>query len=113
MYNRYQGNTGRVERVDDGSHHPSRGPMQPPSQRGSTQQPPQRGSMPPQDHGPHPMSPLNAAKSSIFNMLDGILPNKLQGLETEDLMLLLILYLMYRESGDKEMLIIMGAMFLL
>lgn len=46
-------------------------------------------------------------------MLGGILPSRLQGLETEDLMLLLILYLMYRESGDKEILIIMGAMFLL
>ena len=28
-------------------------------------------------------------------------------------LLLLILYLMYRESGDQELLIIMGAMFLL
>ena len=31
-------------------------------------------------------------------------------LETEDLLLLLILYLMYRESGEKELLIMMGAM---
>ena len=35
------------------------------------------------------------------------------GLETQDLLLILILYLMYRESGDKELLIIMGAMYLL
>lgn len=33
-------------------------------------------------------------------------------LESEDLILILILYLMYRESGDKELLMIMGAMFL-
>ncbi len=31
-------------------------------------------------------------------------------LDTDDLLLLLILYLMYRESGDWEMLIMMGAM---
>ena len=41
------------------------------------------------------------------------LPKKLGELETEDLLLILILYLMYRESGDKELLIIMGAMYLL
>ncbi len=41
------------------------------------------------------------------------LPQKLGELETEDLLLILILYLMYRESGDKELLIIMGAMYLL
>lgn len=35
------------------------------------------------------------------------------GLETEDLILMLILYLMYKESGDTELLIILGAMFLL
>ena len=34
-------------------------------------------------------------------------------LETEDLLLILILYLMYRESGDRQLLIIMGAMYLL
>lgn len=43
----------------------------------------------------------------------GDLPKKLGELETEDLLLILILYLMYRESGDRELLIIMGAMYLL
>ena len=33
--------------------------------------------------------------------------------ETEDLLLVLILYLLYRESGDEELLVILGAMFLL
>lgn len=33
-------------------------------------------------------------------------------LQTDDLLLLLILYLMYRESGDKELLFMMGAMLL-
>ena len=31
-------------------------------------------------------------------------------LESDDLLLLLILYLMYRESGDKDLLIMMGAL---
>ena len=42
-----------------------------------------------------------------------LLPDKIGELETDDNILLLILYLMYRESGDSELLIIMGAMFLL
>ena len=33
-------------------------------------------------------------------------------LQTDDLLMLLILYLMYRESGDKELLFMMGAMLL-
>ena len=45
--------------------------------------------------------------------LTKMLPEKIGELETEDYILLLILYLMYRESGDSELLIIMGAMFLL
>ena len=34
-------------------------------------------------------------------------------LETEDLLLIAVLYLMYRESGDKELLIMMGALLFL
>lgn len=33
-------------------------------------------------------------------------------LETDDLVMALILYLMYRESGDTELLVMLGAMFL-
>ena len=33
-------------------------------------------------------------------------------METDDLILALILYLMYRESGDKDLLIMLAAMFL-
>ena len=38
------------------------------------------------------------------------MPKNLGKLETEDFILLLILYLMYRDSGDTELLIIMGAL---
>ena len=95
MYNRYQGNTGRVTRVDDDKRERQSRVMPQP---------------------PRPASPPRARqqkKSGILDALGGLLPKKLEGLETEDLMLLLILYLLYRESGDTEMLIIMGAMFLL
>jgi hypothetical protein len=60
-----------------------------------------------------PPPPPRGTGGSILDSLGGILPKKLEGFETEDLMLLLILYLLYRDSGDKELLIIMGAMFLL
>lgn len=42
----------------------------------------------------------------------GRLLSGLGGLETEDLLLLLILWLLYRESGDSELLIIMAVMYL-
>ena len=45
--------------------------------------------------------------------LGRLLPGLGTELETEDVLLLLILYLLYRESGDRELLIVMGAMFLL
>ena len=37
----------------------------------------------------------------------------LADLESEDLLLILVLYLMYRESGDKELLFILGGMLFL
>lgn len=89
MYNRYRGNGSRPERMED---HPSvksptpcRPPLPPPSSK-----PPKRSGLIPEK-----------------------LTKSLASLETEDLLLILILYLMYRESGDKELLIIMGAMYLL
>ena len=89
MYNRYRGNGSRPERMED---HPSaksptpcRPPFPPPSAK-----PPKRSGLIPEK-----------------------LTKSLASLETEDLLLILILYLMYRESGDKEFLIIMGAMYLL
>ena len=68
MINRYQGNSGRVERFPESG---------------------EERRAPPREQIPR------------------------RQLETDDIILLLILYLMYRESGDSELLIIMGAMFLL
>ena len=83
--NRYEGNTGRVRHVPE----PGCGAPCPPP-------------MPPGPPPPPPMRP-------------GILPGlRLHAaLETEDLLLGLILYLLYRESGDTEWLFALGAMLLL
>ena len=51
---------------------------------------------------------LSGAVGALMRM------KKLNGMsmETDDLILALILYLMYRESGDKDLLIMLGAMLL-
>lgn len=92
-YNLYRGNGSRAERIDDRR-------SEKPGQTSNVSRPPQRRPLPP------------AAPLTHLPIL-GDLPKKLGELETEDLLLILILYLMYRESGDKELLIIMGAMYLL
>lgn len=89
-YNLYRGNGSRAERVEDNS------------RRTSAPQPK------PQHRPPPPRQPT-LPKLPIL----GDLPKKLGELESEDLLLILILYLMYRESGDKQLLLIMGAMYLL
>ena len=91
--NRYEGNTGRFTRVEERGD----GPRSAAPPQGA---PPRRGAPPPRRGG-------------LAEQLSRLLPGTAEGLETEDLLLLLILYLMYRESGDSELLVIMGAMFLL
>ena len=54
----------------------------------------------------NPADPIRQAVESLLGRITG-------ELETEDLILLAILYLLYRESGDTEMLFILGAMLLL
>ena len=83
MINRYEGNTGRFTRM------------------------PEPQDLPPPPPGPRP--PRRPPELDLRRLLPGIGAE----LETEDLLLLLILYLLYRESGDQELLVIMGAMFLL
>lgn len=96
MYNRYKGNGTRPVRMED-YEPPKRNPTPPPKP-----QLPQKG---------RPKPPL--AGGGLGNLIPKKLGQNLSELETEDLLLILILYLMYRESGDKELLIIMGAMYLL
>lgn len=91
--NFYQGGGGRPQHISD-SPLPERGAgeehLSPPSPVG----------------GRPPLAPLRQA-------WDTLLPRLLGEMETEDLILLLILYLLYRESGDSELLMIMGGLFVL
>lgn len=104
MYNRYQGNTGRVVKVEETpERRPGRVQSRPAPAPRPAPEPVRRGAQ---------NTPAIFGKG-IMEQLGKLLPNGIGELETEDIILLLILYLMYRESGDSELLIIMGAMFLL
>lgn len=94
---RYDGNTGRY------IHIPEEG-QTPPKQNHAPPPPPKEP--PRQNKTPPPKS----FGSGLQNLLSNVFA---QGFETEDLLLFAVLFLMYRESGDKELLIIMGGMFLL
>ena len=102
MINRYQGNSGRVERFPESGE--------------DRRAPPRehiRGRPPPPPVRPKPPEPVPGGLLNGLGDIGRLLPDKIGELETDDIILLLILYLMYRESGDSELLIIMGAMFLL
>lgn len=95
MYNRYQGNSGKVERIHD-TPQPARRPQP---------------AMVPVNR---PKPPSAQAGGGLANTFQNLLQKfSLADLETEDLLLILILYLMYKESGDKELLFILGGLFLL
>lgn len=106
MYNRYDGNTGRFVHVPD-PEPPKKAPM-------TVQRQNKPGSMTPKPQSVRrpPVSPSPLA--GIGDKLSSILPKlSLSELETEDIILLLILYLMYRESGDKDLLIMMASLLFL
>lgn len=122
MYNRYQGNTGHFVRVADPEPHPGRRPPngRPTSaptglQRAQRRPPPGMGGglgnlFSGIEGGLGNLLPLGNLQEKLGGILPKVLPD---GLETEDLILMLVLYLMYKESGDKELLFILGAMFFL
>ena len=121
IYNRYDGNTGRYVRMPEPERpEPSALRRPPPAQRPREEPrrneagpPPARrdGPYAPRRRAPEPArEPGGLLPRGITDALSGLLRG---GLETEDLLLMLILYLMYRESGDKELLIVLGAMLLL
>ena len=96
MYKVYRGGGGRPQRIEEPSSPPPPPPM-PPHAASGTQGPPG----------------AEALAGPVQQMLESLLGRVTGELETEDLILLLILYLLYRESGDTEMILIMGAMLLL
>ena len=106
MINRYQGNSGRL------THFPEAERPRRPAPQKPTPSAPQR---PAAKTNQRPQPALPGAQGLLGGLgeLGRVLPERIGELETEDIILLLILYLMYRESGDGDLLIIMGAMFLL
>ena len=92
MPKRYEGNSGRFRWMEPGK----------PAGRPWPQRPPPP---PPGGHGPQRPPPPSRPGFSL-------LPKLLGELETEDLLLLLLCYLFYRESGDSDWLITIGALIL-
>lgn len=90
MPKRYQGNSGRFDWVGTP---PAPEPPPPPP--------------PPPGEAPGAPPPLPGALPGLR-----LLPKLLGELETEDLILLLLCWLLYRESGDSDWLIVLGALIL-
>ncbi len=108
MVKRYEGNTGRVEIL---------GGSEPPLAPGVTTPP--DAPMPAQPPPTAPAASAGRAHASPgpLGELGKLLPEKLlqplRELEAGDLLMIAVLYLLYRESGDTELLLILGAMLFL
>lgn len=94
-YNRYQGNSGRVQRVEE----------------------PQGASAPPRPVPPRPgpgegrpPGPVSGLSGELGRLLGRLSP---MNLETEDLLLIAVLYLLYRDSGDEDFLFMIGGLLFL
>ena len=117
MAKRWQGNSGLVSRMEERAP-PPRGPLPAPGY-GPPPGPPGYAPPPgtPPGYAPPPGPPRRPAPPGGFppprgplGRLTGLLPGLRAPLETEDLLVLLILYLLYRESGDTEWLVALAAM---
>ena len=110
-YNRYRGNSGSVERVEDFSPSP---PPAPPFPDVSQPLPPPPAPSPRETarERPRPPSapPPPGLGEGIGKLLRRLSPG---GLETEDFLLMGILYLLYRETGDRDFLIMLGGILFL
>lgn len=116
-YNRYRGNSGRVERVEDSLPPPP--PPPPPPASDSLPEPPppprEETARRPQPPAAPPFPPPGAGTlpglgEGLARLLRRLSP---RGLETEDFLLMGILYLLYRETGDRDFLIILGGILFL
>lgn len=112
MLNRWQGNTGKVRRIDEGSLEQKYQPDPPPRPKGLFTSGAAGGAGSTAGNGGFPGG-FGGGLGDILGRLGKLVPGTREPLDNDDIILLLILYLMYRESGDSELLVIMGAMFLL
>jgi len=105
---RYDGNSGRYIHVPDED-----GPLRqniPQASQQQISQVPEREKNLEHRQNQKAMPPPKQFGSGLQNILSNIFA---QGFEVEDLLLFAVLFLMYQETKDKELLIIMGGMFLL
>ena len=117
-YNRYRGNSGRVERIEDPVSPPpvtdvspaslftDASPLPPPPREEAAERPRPPFAPPPPGAGVLP----GLGEGFIRRLLRALSPG---GLETEDLLLMAILYLLYRETGDRDFLIMLGGILFL
>ncbi|MBE6996671.1 MAG: hypothetical protein E7427_00675 [Ruminococcaceae bacterium] len=98
MYNRYYGNSGRVEHIAEP-------PFDAPPPFAAPDAPP---SPPPPER--RPPGPTEGLSGVLRQLLGRLTPGRL---ETEDLLVAAVLYLLYRESGDRDFLLAIAAYLLL
>lgn len=122
MYNRYiRNDNGVYERVSipDPYQEP---PHEPPRNGGGQGQPPPAGRQPERErrdpppgnaaYGPPPPPPFDrGGRQGLLNGLLGKL--KLDNIDTGDLLLLAILFLLFKDGGDDELLIALGLLLIL
>ena len=106
MYRVYEGNSGRSRIVAEGGGEgrfmgKTLAPL-PEKKGGGCEKAPAGKGKP-----PGPETGLSGELAKLMGKLGSL------SLETEDLLLIAVLYLMYRESGDKELLIMIGALLLM
>ena len=92
-------------RPPGGSAPPHRPGQAPPSRPGRPQNRPQSPRPPMQSGG-------EGSLERLLSGFGGALSGRLGSLNTEDLLLLAIVYLMYRENGDKQLLVVLAALLL-
>ncbi|MCD8358047.1 MAG: hypothetical protein LUC06_02435 [Oscillospiraceae bacterium] len=107
-YNRYHGNSGRVERIREPEPSAAAPPVisVPTGAASDTSVPAGR----PAEQQHEPPNPPPAPGGELGRLLQRLLPMRL---ETEDLLLITLLYLLYRESGDRDFLIMIGGILVL
>ncbi|MDR1589664.1 MAG: hypothetical protein LBS51_05670 [Oscillospiraceae bacterium] len=98
MYNKYIGNTGKYIRVDDAP------PCAEPADAGVCQSARLAGSAP-----AVPLPTPAAGLGPLHGLLKSFMPAG-SGLDVGDIILLLLLFLLYIDSGDDEFLVLLGCM---
>ena len=120
MYNRYiRNDTGSYARIPEEEPSPRQAapPKQPPPKpdpppRQPQQEPPRREAPPPRRDPPPP--PRQERSDVIARALRGLLDRlHLESVDTGDLLLLVLLFLLYEEHADEELLFALGILLIL